>query len=305
VVPWNALPSTTRKKKVWQKRSKEYGMSIEGLSLVGFLDDRAKAVEYLKARCAPDADTSDADLEADWRAAKAKLGTPVARAGYPNMRPIALDEPHMQALLAVRWKSRFKLFLDRGASFQMIEIDPLISGQITVDIKKATSQCAELSHPPTHEELLRLSFPLELASGTMKASRQKNGFVVTSDSLNMVIGMEGPMPKMPHIIGIHLGWSLPLVHVVRLNGRSILHNGYNRTLGARSAGATEIPCLFRDVVDADAAGFPGGNTADERLLMSDNPPTMAHYTQGRAWEVQLRRTTRIIHVSWVQHTLYD
>jgi hypothetical protein len=280
-------------------------MAIKGLSLVGFLDDRAKAVEYLKARCAPDPDASDADLEAEWRAAKAKLGPPVARAGHPNMRPIALDEPHMKALFAVRWKSRFKFFLNRGASFQMIEIDPLISGQISVDLEKSAAACAGLSHPPTHEELLRLSFPLEMTSGLTRASRHKNGFVVASDSLNMVIGMEGPMPKMPHVVGVHLSWSLPLVHVVRLNGRSILHNGYNRTFGARLAGATEIPCLFRDVADADAAGFPGGNTVDERLLMSDDPPTMAHYVKDRAWEVRLRRATRIIHVSWVQHTLYE
>jgi hypothetical protein len=284
---------------------KERRMSIKGLSLVGFLDDRARAIEYLKARCVPRPGTADVDLEADWRTAKSKLGAPVARAGYPIMRPIALDDPHMQALLAVRWKSRFKFFLDRGATFQMTEIDPLIAGQISVDLEKSVSLCASLSLPPTQDELMRLSFPLALESGTTKASRRKNSVVVTSDSLNMVVGMEGPMPKMPHVIGIQLNWSLPLVHVVRLNGRSIVHNGYNRIVGARLAGATEIPCLFRDVADADSAGFPGGNTVDEKLLMSDNPPTVGHYTQGRAWEVQLRRTTRVIHVSWAQHTLYE
>jgi hypothetical protein len=281
-------------------------MSVRALTLVGFLDDRAQAIEYLRSRCLPGPDKNTAALEADWRAAKARLGPPpVTGAGHPNMRPLSIEEPHLQELLHVKWRSRFQYFLDRGAVFQMIEIDRLIAGQITIDLEKSSSQSASLSRPPTHDELMKLAFPLELASGTINASRQENSVVVKSESLNLVIGDKGPMPKMPQIIGIHLGWTLPLIHVVRLNGKCILHNGYNRTIGARLAGAKEIPCIFRDVPDAAAAGFVNERTLDEALLMSDNPPTMAHYVQDRAVEVALRRATRVLQVSWSEHTLYD
>jgi hypothetical protein len=272
---------------------------------VGFIDDRDKALDYLRSRCRAEPGKSAAALEADWRAAQAKLGPPpITRPGDPDMRPLSLDDPHLKALLGVEWRGRVQYFLDRGATFQMIEIDRLIASQITIDLGKSASQCAGLSSPPTHEQLMKLAFPLELADGTINASRQENSVALKSESLNLVIGDQGSMPKMPQIIGIHLGWVLPLVQVVRLNGRCILHNGYSRAVGARRAGALGVPCLFRDVPDAAAAGVTDEGRLDEALLMSDNPPTLAHYAQDRAVEVALRRATRVIHVSWSQHVLY-
>lgn len=281
-------------------------MPVRALSLMGFLDDRAKAIDYLRSRCLAPVGKDVAALEADWRAAKARLGRPpITRPGDPDMRPLSPDDPHLKALLGVEWRGRVQYLLDRGATFQLIEIDRLIASQISIDLERSASQCAGLSSPPTHEQLMQLAFPLELTSGKINASRQENSVVVKSDSLNLVIGDKGPMPNTPQLIGVHLGWVLPLVHVVRLNGRCILHNGYCRTVGARLAGAAGIPCLFRDVPDAAAAGIAGEGRLDESLLMSDNPPTLAHYVNDRAFEVALRRSMRVIQVSWSEHTLYD
>jgi hypothetical protein len=282
-------------------------MPANALSLVGFISDREAALRYLRHRCLPQPlDRDDAALEADWRAAQAALGAPVARAGHPTMRPIAFSDPHIAALLGVDWAPRIKPLLTEGATFQMVEIAPLIAAQITVDCDRATAQCAGLSRPPADDELMGLSFPLQIASGTVNVSRAGQSMIIKSDSLNLVITAQGSMPIARSIVGVNVGWTLPIVDVVRLRGRCILHNGYNRVFGASQAGATEIPCLVRDVPDATAAGlFDPAASVSEATLMSDNPPTLAHFTEGHALEIQLRRSTRLIQVSWSQHTLYD
>lgn len=282
-------------------------MPSKALSLVGFVGDRAVALRYLRTRCIAQPPNLDDDaLEAIWRAAQAGLGPPIDRAGHPEMRQIPSSDPHIAALLAVDWAGRFRPFLDKGATFQMVEIDPLIAAQLSIDCDKSAAQCAGLSVPPTDAELMRVSLPLNLPSGAVQVSREPHSMIVKSDSLNLIIGAQGPMPEFPQVVGIHLGWTLPLVNVARYNGRCILQNGYNRAVGARLAGATEIPCLFRDVSDAAEAGLHESAPAiTEEMVMSDNPPTLAHFTQGRAAEVRLRRSMRVIQVSWAQHTLYD
>jgi hypothetical protein len=280
-------------------------MPTKALSLIGFVKDLTTAIHYLKLRCVPEPAKDDDALEADWRIAQARLGPPAPSAGNPQMRPISMAEPHIQALLATSWAPRIKSALDQGASFQMVEIDPLIAAQITVDLEKSNSQCAGLSHPPTYDQMMRLCLPFELASGAVQLSQQPQSIIIKSESLNLVIGAQGPMPFAAHVVGVNVGWVLPFVHVARLNGRCLLHNGYNRTVGARLAGATEVPCLFRDVPDAAAAGFDQSHTVEEALLMSDNPPTIGHFARGSAFEVQLRRTIRLIEVNWSQHQMYD
>lgn len=280
-------------------------MPANARSLLGFVSDPGLALRYLKIRCLPAPDATDAALEAEWRAARTKLGPRARRAGHPRMRPIDMDDPHIRALLSVEWAARTKTVLDQGATLQMVEIEPLIAAQITVDLEKARAQCAGLSSPPKHAELMKLGFPLELASGAVRVSRQPQSIIIKSDSLNLVIGEQGPMSFAHHVVGVNVGWTLPFVHVVRLNGRYLLHNGYNRTVGARLAGATEIPCLVRDVADAAAAGLDQSQTIDEALLMSDNPPTLGHFTRSGAMKVELRQTVRLIQVSWSQHLMYD
>ena len=105
-------------------------------------------------------------------------------------------------------------------------------------------------------------------------------------------------------MGITFGVSQPYVHVVRHNNRCYLHNGIHRTYGARLAGATHIPCIFRDVADHDAVGIHDG-TFPAALLESGNPPTLAHFTGARAHPVRLRSHSRYLHVSWAEYVLPD
>jgi hypothetical protein len=72
------------------------------------------------------------------------------------------------------------------------------------------------------------------------------------------------------------------------------------------SGATKIPCIFRDVLTADVAGIKtDGTTFAESLLTSADPPTVGHFTSGRAHAVSLREHARVIHVSWSEYLAYE
>lgn len=59
-----------------------------------------------------------------------------------------------------------------------------------------------------------------------------------------------------------------------------------------------MPCVLRDILNPAAMdeGLPA--PLNLPLLQSDNPPTVAHFTQGRAYPVRLRLKSRVVHVSW-------
>lgn len=106
--------------------------------------------------------------------------------------------------------------------------------------------------------------------------------------------------------GVLLSMSLPFVHVVRLQGRCYLHNGYHRAVGLRRMGATKLPCILRDVQTAEAAGIKAdGTTFTEALLTTADPPTVAHFTSRDAYVVKLRAHARVIHVSWAEYLAYE
>ncbi len=59
-----------------------------------------------------------------------------------------------------------------------------------------------------------------------------------------------------------------------------------------------------DVTEPKDVGNRTGHF-DLGLMQSVNPPTMGHFTQGRATTVELRAASRIIHVSWAEHVIYE
>jgi hypothetical protein len=282
-------------------------MPTRGLSLVGFMRDPAQAINHLKISCVPTpVGKSDAAFLADWTAAQAQLGAPVVNAGRPQSQLIPLTDPHVQAVLNVPWAAALHAMLAQGATFQMVEIDPLLAFQFTIDEERAATHCVALSQPPTRDELMALGLPLTLSNDQIHASQQGQSVILKSRSLNLIINSQGPMPNIPNVIGIQFAWALPIVHVVKYNDKYILHNGYHRAFGARLAGAPMIPAIIREVTDPSTAGIqPDGATFDEVLLMSANPPTLSHFTQGHALHVELRRAIRLLQVNWSQHVMYD
>ena len=282
-------------------------MPTPGLSLVGFLTDQQHALFHLKVSCVPDpANKPDAALIADWQAATAKLGRRIMKAGNPTLIPIPMADPHIQQLMQVPWAPAIAALIQQGATFQMVEIDPLLAYQFSVDRSRSANRC-KVSQPPTRDELLQVCLPLTLSSDQAQVSRIGQAIVIKSRSLNLRMIAEGPIqmpPNSPDTIGVQVAWTLPLVHVVRFNGRCYLHNGYHRACGLRRAGATEMPCIFRNVADAVSVGIQPPGTFDLQLLESANPPTMAHFRR-RAMKVALRATSRVIQINWSEHTMTD
>jgi hypothetical protein len=196
-----------------------------------------------------------------------------------------------------------------GASFQLVEIDPLLAFQITVDTDRGAHHCAGVDHPPSQEQMLAICLPLTNTPDPLQVSNLAQSMMLRCRNANYRVIRQGALQD-PHgnLLGggILLGLSLPFVHVVRYNNRCYLHNGYHRAVALRAAGAIQIPCIFRDVQTADLAGIKAdGSTFPEQLFNNANPPTVGHMTGGRAHRVSLRNHARVIHVSWAEYIAYE
>lgn len=288
-------------------------MPTPGLSLVGFMTDQQQAINHLRIQCVA-ADASDAALIAEWNAAKAKLGPPMRRAGVPYVTAIPkADEPYITQLMQQAWvQEAFKMFGLTNAEFKMVEIDPLLAYQFIVDADRSKHHCGGLNQPSI-ADLLPICLPLAQAKppdvspivdfGPQSAIVKVRN--LSARQLNQGIFTLNQNGYESWVAGMQIHVTLPFVHVVRLNGKYYLHNGFHRTYGARVAGATQIPCLLRDATSPEDAGIIDGQTFPLAVLESTNPPTIGHLTQGRAYDVQLRALSRVMHISWSQFVLPD
>lgn len=278
-------------------------MPTAGLSLAGFMP-KDQAINYLRGAAIWPAD-DDIALDAQWQAANAALGPLIPNAGNPDIQPIpASHTAYIADLTARDWYQRQAGNWFAGATFAMVEIDPLLAFQFSVDVDRSNHHCIALTTPPTPDELFELCLPRTLPVEQWDWAPSPGGLIIRSRSLNLRSLAQGMFPGQDGTLaGIFFGSSAPLVQVVRFNGRCFLFNGFHRTFGARAAGATHVPCVFRDVGTADAAGIAPPNTFDQTLLESADPPAVGHYTQGRALSLQLRATTRVLHISWAEYGL--
>jgi hypothetical protein len=294
-------------------------MATDGLSLVGFFTDQQLALNHLRLDCVPP-DRSEPALIASWRAAQANIGQPLNQTIAIPMPLPADSEPHMEQLLAQPWLADRLLELDAVQSemgmppstFEYVPIDDLLAYQFVVDLDRSNHHCAKLSRPPTLAELLNLGLPI--------VQPHEDYFMppITPFSTSAIIKLRNHNLMMHRwgvfdgahgekVAGVSFYVGLPFVHVTQFNGKCYLHNGYHRTYGAKLAGATHVPCIFRQVSNAQAAGVWGHErgTFPEALFASANPPTIAHYTCGRAKAVRLREKSRVIHVTWHQYSVPD
>jgi hypothetical protein len=278
-------------------------MPSAGLSLLGFMEQQ-QALNHLKSACIP-RDTSDAALIAEWQSARARRGTPLSNAGKPRIEPIPKSyNDYVQQLIDEPWAAPAFAGPLRGASFALVEIDPLIAFQFTIDSDRAAHHCRQLGHPPTPGELLPICLPRSAAIEDYTAFPGPSSMMIKARSLNLRIAAHGLFDES--FVGIQFSVSLPFASVVGYKDRFYLHNGYNRAYGVRKTGATHMPCMIREVSDLTSAGLRAdGTTFSPTLLQADDVPTLAHFTQGRAYEVTLRAMSRIIQVSWAEYAVPD
>lgn len=274
-------------------------MPTPGLTLLGFMSQE-QAFNYLRNGCVLP-DTSDAALLAHWNAARAMVGNGPLNAGNPVVQDIpAAQAGHIQSLRTGPWQAN----IAADWQFRMVEIAPLLAFQFSILTDKTDGHCNGFSTPPTMEQLLNTCLPLVPAQENLSVSHLAQSILIRGKNLNLRTVQTGMLS--PNALGLTFGFSLPFVHVVRLNGRCYLHNGFHRVYGAAKAGAKEVPCVFRDVANADAAGIrQDGTTFDLTLLESANPPTMHHFASGQAYAVQLKIMSRVINVSWSDYVVPD
>jgi len=290
-------------------------VSTRGLSLVGFIDQQRQALEHLRNYCVLP-DISDGPLLKEWATAKAKIGAPIPKAGAPDVREFGPQEAaYIRELQAQPWvQSVLQTSGYRNAAFQLVEIEPLLAHQPFVDVERSDQVCKGLRTPAV-AELMSICLPqtqprpLDLPTVIVQEAqsiiiKSRDLQIETLKTTLMTINRNG----YQHVLaGMEIRWSLPFVHVVRFDGRYYLLNGYHRALGVRKAGATHIPCLLRDA-PSDAAlrsDGPEWLLMPRRLLESSNPPTLGHFVHGRAHDVRLRATSRILHVTWSHNLMPD
>lgn len=280
-------------------------MSTSGLSLLGFMNAQ-QAANYLQNACIHPA--APAALQATWTAANANLGPPTASAGTPATRPSpAVHAGYVASLVAQQWAAAALAGPLAGSSFEWLEIAPLLAYQHHVDDARSQHHCQGLSNPPTDAELLSLCLPMAIATDDVHVSQHMKvecgAVALKSRSLNFVLA-EVKMDQ--GVLSMRFSWAIPIVQVVRFNGRHYLHNGYHRVVGAARKGATHVPCAVRAVGTAQDAGILGqGRTFELPLLESANPPTLGHFVTGHAHAVTLRGQMRVLHVTWTDHVMAE
>jgi hypothetical protein len=281
-------------------------MPTDGLSLVGFIDDQRQALKHLKGNCVAGVKT-DSQLIAEWQTARINLGPAAPKAGQSTNKAVPASHRSYLAHQAVVQE----LAQYPRATVEMVEIDPLLVFQFTVDLDRAAQHASALSHPPTLDELFATCLPINPPPENLIPSVQGNQSVVLlrSPSLNLRLkGAKVQMQAAPTggVATVEFGISSPFVHITRFNGRCYLNNGLHRAYGARLAGASLMPCIFRDVSDASAVGIKhDGSTLGLAVLESDNPPTVAHFVHGRALPVALRRVSRLIQFTWGEYVVAE
>ncbi|MGH6726745.1 MAG: hypothetical protein ACREB8_09415 [Pseudolabrys sp.] len=286
-------------------------MPTAGLSLFAFMTQQ-DAVAHLLAHTIP-ANPDVRALIAEWQAAQLRRGAPMP-AGHPDIKDIpAANQPHIDRLMQQEWMAEL-LRRQPSAQFKLVEIDPLLTIHFMADLDRSMAHCNALRQNPSVVDLLPICLPAAYPNEHINVIRLPDGqpkqltvgsLLLTARSLNVRVVDTGFF-QAHNKIGVQFGMPVPLVHVVRFNGRCYLHDGLHRTMGARRMGATHIPCLLRDVQSPADVGLKSDrSTFTLDVLESADAPTVGHFTQGRACEVQLKRFNRVIHVTWAEYAVAD
>ncbi len=288
-------------------------MPRPGLSLVGFYAEPEQALWHLRQDCVPPPDAADdAALLARWRQAQALLGPAQPGAGMPEVLPLPDDcAAYAEELARQGWMAETMATLP-GARMALVELDRLACHQPTIATAHAEALCAGL--PGTDPAaLMPLCLPLRpppLDCTATPVGEGSSGVLLRSPRGDFSIARFGVFGGGAGVMlaGARLAVLSPFVHVVLVGGRGFLLNGYHRAFGARLAGATHLPCVVSEAPGLVEAGVVSTDPAQDyrlppALLTSANPPTLGHFTGGRALHVTLRRRARVVHVSWHAYTV--
>jgi hypothetical protein len=233
------------------------------------------------------------------------LGSPTPNAGNPGIYPVPPSQAaYIQELRNLPWVNQLFQTIWAGADFRLVDIDQLLAFQQTVDIERSRHHCGSVDAPPSESDIFRICLPLAdepvapqmlQAPGALMLKARNGNLRISGFGLYDIVGGG-------KALGIQVIVSPTFVHVVRYDGRCYLHNGFHRAVGLMRAGATQMACVYREVSNPTAIGIREDKvTFGLALLTGTNPPTLAHYSMGRAYDVTLRATTRLININWSEY----
>jgi hypothetical protein len=206
------------------------------------------------------------------------------------------------------------------SEFKLVEIDPLLAFQAHIELPRVDALCGPLAGRTDLPSLLAICLPtdppIDIRPGagfdyTVEpgSTAQKGSATFVSDNMNVRVLAGGPVgsddARRLFVGGVAFGEATRFIQVVRFGGRFFLRNGYHRAYGLRRAGVTHMPAIVIEGNNYSDTGAQQGGTFDRKLLESDHPPVCGHYTQGRAIEVTLRASRRVITAAWTERFRLD
>lgn len=276
-------------------------MPTAGLSLFAFYSEDV-AAQYLVNACHM-ADQSPAALGAAWTAANERLGPHPANAGSPaiaDLPPACAD--HVAKLQIHPLFSRFQQ--DFGVcEVKLVEIRPIIAAQVHVE-RNRCSGMHDLSGA-TADQLIERCLPLQDQGLQVnwEPDPSGRGLLIRHADFNVqTMGGTGTLtPEGALVVGAILGLRALWVHTITIDGRVYLRNGYHRAVGLLEAGQTHMPCLMF----SGHRGQLGVNNFPLEVIHGEHPPTLGHFDAALATEVQLRKQTKMIAISWSEFLVPD
>lgn len=274
-------------------------LSRPARSLVGFLDE-ASAVRYLTSMCVwPD--NSAVTAAARWKEARALVQPISCLPGVPDVQEI--PPRYDKYLRDVTQYPRFAELAGEGASFKLVEIDPILCFQLHV-LDDVVEGFSTKGGAQSLREHLKLCLPSRVQPTPMTIKEEPDGIAIESLDLNLHLLGDAKRTKPPalggHLTSFLWGRAFPMVHVVRYNGRCYMKNGYHRAVSLRKAGATHVPCLFTEVTSYQQMRANQPGLFGQQVLSSALPPTIGHLASAMAYPVALREYKRVIRITAVQ-----
>jgi len=272
---------------------------VDGLSLFAFLP-KPYALTYLDRDCIG---LRSQDRKDAYAKALALLGQPFPHTGLPDVQPI--PNGHQAHLDAVTQNPQFARTVAgfNAASFGLVEIDPLIAFQVHLSVERGNERAPTDTSIGAMLDLCLPASPMDVkADWTVGGGPLVGNVTLMSDSLNLTTLGPPSIPPNGAVdsaaeIGPILGVASDLVHVFEVQGRFYLRNGYHRAWAIRRAGETHMPALILQANAYAQAQVLDGHFP-QALVTGPNPPTMAHFTQGRAYPIKLRRARRRARITW-------
>jgi hypothetical protein len=257
--------------------------------------------------------------EVHWQQAAAiRQALVTADAGIVDNAPTRPLPPEFDALLApVRADSVFQQTVANTAyDFRLINVEECVTYQKHLDFDDVERREGLLPRELTPKDLIAFCFPLEKQTEDPQVYRAGNSMYLISESNDLRINPAGPQlvalepdqlnllssgQPVPRTIakGISLvllfNYSLNFFHVLSVEGRLVLINGYHRGASLIRRGQSWLPCLVqtvsRDQLPVVAAGTPLAQTPD-LFLKVPRPSLFKDFFDPRLYVKLANRPTR-------------